>query len=157
MSFSDEDIRAIVETGELSSEDAEEYLVQTLIERRDKIGDHWFRKMNPIDKFKASRRGDQVMLRFTDLGTDNDIFDREETTYSYSLQAEDGPVYTEEKSSGDPLFTDTVPPPSSAEPQILRYEIVTNRKHVKTSGKKVVVYVVEDGSGLRIGGIDREE
>ncbi|NBC26138.1 MAG: hypothetical protein GVY08_04705 [Bacteroidetes bacterium] len=157
MSFSDEDIRAIVETGRLSNEDAEEYLVQTLIERRDKIGDHWFRKINPIDKFKASRRGDQVMLRFTDLGTDNDIFEREGTTYSYLLQAEDGPVYADEKSSGEPLFTDTVPPPASAEPQVLRYEIVTNRKHVKTSGKKVVVYVVEDGSGLRIGGIDREE
>ena len=39
MSFSDEDIIAIVKSGQLSNKNAEEYLTQTLIERRDMIGD----------------------------------------------------------------------------------------------------------------------
>jgi hypothetical protein len=48
MAFTDEDIRAIVRTGALSDPQAEQYLVNVLIERRNKIGRHYFTDL-PID------------------------------------------------------------------------------------------------------------
>jgi hypothetical protein len=49
MAFTDEDIRAIVRTGRLSDPDAEKYLIDTLIERRNKIGRYYFNMVLPID------------------------------------------------------------------------------------------------------------
>ena len=64
--FSDEMVRAIVETGEIADQEAEEYLVQTLIKRRDKILAHYLERMNPLDEFRVSERG----LEFRDLAVD---------------------------------------------------------------------------------------
>jgi hypothetical protein len=53
MSFSDAALRRIVETGDISNPEAEDYLVQTLMERRDKIGRYWFDRINPLDRFEV--------------------------------------------------------------------------------------------------------
>jgi hypothetical protein len=63
MHFTDGDIRAIVRTGRLSDPQAEDYLVDCLIERRDKIGRAYFRKVLPLDRFQV-RDGE---LAFEDL------------------------------------------------------------------------------------------
>ncbi len=158
MSFSDEDIRAIVETGQLSNGDAVEYLVQTLIERRDKIGGYWFSKINPIDKFEPERRGDQLTLRFTDLGIENGIFNAESIRYRYTLTSTGGQLVAEDKLSDQSTFTDTLPAEEDSDTQIWMYEIVTLRDGVKAADKKVTVYVVMDEEyGTRIGGIQRQE
>lgn len=49
--FSDEDIRAIVSTGQLSDKKAEAWLAECLIKRRDKVGQVYFPKVLPLDKF----------------------------------------------------------------------------------------------------------
>jgi hypothetical protein len=49
--FSDEDIRAIVSMGQLSDKRAEDWLVECLIKRRDKVGRVYFSKVLPLDKF----------------------------------------------------------------------------------------------------------
>jgi hypothetical protein len=48
MAFSDEMIRAIVKTGQISDPKAEQYLADVLIKRRDKIGKAYLPKINPI-------------------------------------------------------------------------------------------------------------
>jgi hypothetical protein len=53
MAFSDDEIRAIVKTGQLSDGEAEEYLVQTLIARRDKIGRYWLTRLSSFDHFSV--------------------------------------------------------------------------------------------------------
>lgn len=63
MSFTDEEIRGIVRAGRLSDPAAEDYLVRCLIERRDKIGRAYFRKVLPLDRFQV--RGGE--LAFEDL------------------------------------------------------------------------------------------
>ena len=63
MAFSDEDIRTIVKTGELTDPAAENYLVQRLIRRRDKIGKTFFAKVLPLDRFAV--RSDELV--FEDL------------------------------------------------------------------------------------------
>jgi hypothetical protein len=66
MSFTDQDIRTLVETGRLSDPDASEYLVQTLIDRRDAIGKYYFGRIEPLDDFVVS--GDS--LHFVDLAVE---------------------------------------------------------------------------------------
>ena len=51
MAFTDEDIAAIVRTGGLTDPQAEQYLIQTLIERRNKIGRYYFDRVLAIDNF----------------------------------------------------------------------------------------------------------
>jgi len=65
MAFSDDDIRAIVKTGQLSNGEAEEYLIQTLITRRDKIGRHWLSRVSSFDRFEVVDGG----LRFEHLAS----------------------------------------------------------------------------------------
>jgi hypothetical protein len=63
MAFSDDQIRAVVKTGQLSDSAAEQYLVDCLIQRRDKIGKAFFAKVLPLDRFTV-RNGE---LAFEDL------------------------------------------------------------------------------------------
>ncbi|MEO5923689.1 MAG: hypothetical protein ABIR70_07685 [Bryobacteraceae bacterium] len=51
--FTNDDIRAIVSTGELSDKKAEEWLIECLIQRRDKIGRVYFGKLLPLDRFEV--------------------------------------------------------------------------------------------------------
>jgi hypothetical protein len=57
MAFTDDDIRVIVKTGRLSDRAAEEYLVRTLIERRDKIGRYWLTRVPSVDNFRVTANG----------------------------------------------------------------------------------------------------
>ena len=63
MSLRDDDIRTIVQTGQYSNPEAEEWISNSLIERRDKIGRHYFRKVLPLDEFRIENNE----LKFTDL------------------------------------------------------------------------------------------
>lgn len=68
MAFTDEDLRTLVSTGQYSNPDAEAYLLKTLIERRDKIGRHWFDEINPLDNFEVEYFRRDLQFRFQDLG-----------------------------------------------------------------------------------------
>jgi hypothetical protein len=87
MSFSDDDIRAIVGTGELAKKEDEEYLVKTLIERRDKTARYWFGKVNPLDRFRFSDDGSpELTLMFDDLAVDSGFESVDNTRYRCTLQ-----------------------------------------------------------------------
>jgi len=64
MSFSDEDIRAIVEEGQFSNPAAADYMTKILIERRNLIGRAWFSRVAPLEDFAIV----DGRLHFTDLG-----------------------------------------------------------------------------------------
>jgi hypothetical protein len=72
MSFSDDDIRTIVRTGQLSNAEAEEYLIQTLIIRRDKIGRHWLNRVSSFDNFAVV----EGALQFEHLASKYDFASR---------------------------------------------------------------------------------
>ncbi len=74
--FTDEAIRAIVSTGDFLSKDAERYLADTVIQRRDKVVAHFFRQLNPLDGFAV---GDS--LTFRNLGAERGLGER--PTYEY--------------------------------------------------------------------------
>jgi len=66
MAFTDEDVRTLVKEGMLSDRGDEEYLIQTLCERRDRIGRYYFGRVNPVGDFVM----DGDALRFTDLAAE---------------------------------------------------------------------------------------
>ena len=86
MAFSDADLAAIVKTGHLNDKKAEERLIQLLIARRDKVGDYWFRRINPLDRFWIDRRG----LHFEDLAIVGNLATEAETRYFYQFLSRDG-------------------------------------------------------------------
>ena len=54
MSFSDDDIRAMVKAGKLTNPADADYIAKTLIERRDMIGRYWFLAADSLDEFELS-------------------------------------------------------------------------------------------------------
>jgi hypothetical protein len=56
MALTDDNIRAIVSTGQFTDKDAEAWLIECLVKRRDKIGRAYFGKLLPLDRF-AVRQG----------------------------------------------------------------------------------------------------
>jgi hypothetical protein len=61
--FTDQQLRAAVKTGRYSDPAAEDHLVEILRQRRNRIADHWFRRVAPLDRFRISRNA----LYFDDL------------------------------------------------------------------------------------------
>jgi hypothetical protein len=66
-SFTHEQIKAAVETGELSDPKAADYLVEQIVRRRDKIARYYFSRWAAIDRFALTKLGDAFHLRFDDL------------------------------------------------------------------------------------------
>jgi hypothetical protein len=62
MTFTDDDIRAIVQTGEYGKE-AEDWITAALIERRNRIGRAFFARVLPLDRFRVAANA----LEFDDL------------------------------------------------------------------------------------------
>jgi hypothetical protein len=161
MSFSDEDIRTIVETGQLSNPEAEKYLTQILIKRRDKIGRYWFSRINPIGKFKVKKSSGDIVLSFSDLGIEGTLFQPSETHYDYSVSVVNGEQILEDQSTKNPRISvanSAIPDSHNNEkPTVLKFEIITRRTAPDVSEKSTRVYVALEKSGPRIVGIQREE
>src|SRR6185436_19696169 len=62
--FSNEMIKAIVDTGELSDPDAARYLTDVIIKRRDKVVACWIGQTNPLDRFRVGRTSNGAELTF---------------------------------------------------------------------------------------------
>jgi hypothetical protein len=70
MRFSDEMIRALVRTGQYSDERAEEYLVETIIKRKDKIVRHYLVQINSLDEFSVTQQDGSHRLLFRNLAAE---------------------------------------------------------------------------------------
>ena len=90
MAFTDDDIKAIVSTGDFSDDAARDHLVQTLIERRDLIGRYWFDQANPLDDFQLSKNGDSYELRFEDLAVRHGFESADNTRYQIDVIGKKG-------------------------------------------------------------------
>lgn len=86
-SFRDKDIRAIVETAQLSNPAAEEHLIDLLIKRRDKIGQYWFSRINPLDhfRFEQDQPPQAVKLTFADLAVEGQLHPSHQSRYRYRI------------------------------------------------------------------------
>jgi len=69
-SFSEPQIRAAVRSGRLSDPLAEEYMVRSLVERRQAICRYWFAQVSPLAGFALSGPPEAPLLSFRDLGVE---------------------------------------------------------------------------------------
>ena len=93
MSFSDEQLAAIVKEGQYSDPAAETYTLKVLMERRDIIGRYWYSRVNCLDKFTIFAITEEAQeLQFTDLGIERELWTKEKSRYRYSLKVNDIPI-----------------------------------------------------------------
>ena len=81
MRFTDEAIRAIARTGRIDDPQAEGYLVDTLIQRRDRIVRHFLSRINPLSDFRIS--DERSRLEFRNLGLEADVSRIESYQYQW--------------------------------------------------------------------------
>lgn len=138
MAFTNQEIRAIVETGEYSDPAAVDYLAGTLAKRRDIIGRTYFAKVLPLDRFEV--RGGE--LSFHNLAVDHGLWHAPRYTWEWA---------TFDNESGQPATTiagatgSTVPLAAQS-----GYVVATIRAAGRPE-KSVRVYV----RGSKVVGIDR--
>lgn len=155
MSFSDEDIRAIVETGTYSDPEAAEYIIETLAQRRDKIGRYWFAKMNPLDQFKVQLQDNRLQLSFKDLSVSSGLVDASEHKYQVAIASENN-TFSLRKEVYKPELEIELNDDISQD-DVLRFEIKTLGSDLTGDGKLVTVYVALNHDKNRVTGILREE
>lgn len=160
MAFTEPEIRAIVETAKLSDPAAEEYLIQVLLKRQEKIGRYWFKQVAPLDQFIARRQANTIELSFTDLALKSDFFNAEESSYRYEI-SRTGQKRTAENISQKPRFSFHVPAQdrkrkTEKEPAIFKIMITALRNKRPFPDKKAIVYVAVYNDSARVVGLQRE-
>ena len=144
MAFTGDQIRAIVATGEYSRKESADWIANTLIERRDKIGRAFFAQVLALDKFAAT--GDR--LRYEDLEVAHGFRPARPIEQAWS-------VFDNESGQKKPL------PGSSAIPAgavpvggYLACDLTS--ADPKDAGKSVTVYLRKRAGEFAIVGIDRK-
>jgi len=159
MSFTDDQIRAAVAAAHYSDPAAADYLVRTLIERRDKVGRRFFSRVNPLDNFELAASGAGWALGFDDLAVDSGLEAAASTSYRYTL-CRDGRVLAARVpvAQGTRIVLDADAMKAQAAPAGAQWEcgIETSRGGGRWSAP-VRVYVEKDAAGaLTLVGLRRE-
>lgn len=87
-SFTNSDIEVLVKTGQISSPEAEKYLIRTLIERRDKIIEHWSKQLALLTNFRTVRKDDDMLLKFEDIARKYHVLEPTNGRYHYQFKSE---------------------------------------------------------------------
>jgi hypothetical protein len=87
-SFTNEQIAAAVETGELSDPAAARYLTEQIIKRRERIKQYYFSRQPGVDRFVVAQLGEGFQLQFEDLRAEI-LIEREEppSIFEYELRS----------------------------------------------------------------------
>jgi len=145
MAFSDEDIRAVVETGQYSDKRAVDWLVECLIERRNRIGATYFSKVTPLERIRV----ENSQLQFDDLAVEHEFA----APRTYGLEWSEFANDTEEhKSIGTPTSRIDLPAAvlNAEEGKIFAVKITA-----EDPDKAVTAYLRMQSEGLAVIGIDR--
>jgi hypothetical protein len=138
MAFTDADIEAVVRAGHLSNPNAEQALIRLLKERRDKIGQYWFAKINPLDRFWINQDG----LHFEDLAVTGHLAQAHQTQYTYRLLNKNGkPIHQTQTTAR----TEVPIPFNLPNKQYYAIEIRTQRPNAAPHATRIYFYKWQDG------------
>jgi len=73
LSFTENELLSIVKTAEYSNPKATEYMLRTLIDRRQQIATYWLKEGSPLSHFAVSKTGDGTEITFEDLLAQHDL------------------------------------------------------------------------------------
>jgi len=142
MAFTDEDIRALVQTG-LYSKPAEDWITATLIERRNRIGRTYFARLLPLDHIRLEGNA----LAFDDLGVTSGF--AQPRTYTITWHKFDNAKDT----VLDAIGTGADMPGEARALPAGSYAAV--RIHAGVQAMNVTVYLRRQADGFHVVGIDR--
>jgi hypothetical protein len=143
MAFSDEMIRKIVELAQYSDPQAAAWVVECLIERRDKVGREYFSRVLPLDDFHVEGN----RLAFTDLGAKYGFSKTPELAISWSK-------FDNRSAAHEPIEGAGAVLPASiggaGASEYFAAKMVGDQ-----AAKTVTVYLRKQAAGLEVVGIDR--
>jgi hypothetical protein len=160
MAFTDDQLRAIVKTGQLSDPRAEAYLTETIIKRRDKVGHFWLNHTNPLDQFRVE--GNTL------------VFDNAAVRLLKGVSAADGYQvqwhrFDNHKQTPEPFGSKTtakqlqleIPSgafegPSDGVGHYALAEIITQSSHHPSWARPLRVYLRKNGTDVSVVGIERD-
>jgi hypothetical protein len=87
-SFTDQQIRTAVAAGKFDDPAAADYLSRVLIERRDRVARHWFRKAGALDDFRIEQSAAGPELAFSDFAVARGYAEQQERTYRFRLRGD---------------------------------------------------------------------
>jgi hypothetical protein len=143
MAFSDDEIRALVKTGEYGDQRAEDWVTRCLIERRDKIGRAFFAKGLPLDDFRI----EEGQLKFTDLAEKYGFRGHQEYAVKWSAFDNDREQHT--PLAGASRFQ--LPPETLSASNAYLAATISSQNPETT----VIVYLRRRADGIQVVGIDR--
>ncbi|MEE8349489.1 MAG: hypothetical protein V3R94_07960, partial [Acidobacteriota bacterium] len=153
--FTDEMIRAIVDTGRILDPEASNYLVQTLVTRRDKIIRYYLSRINPLDDFQLTGEPDRSLkLRFKNLGLEAQLASTasyQHQWFRFDNQSQDLEPVTQIESSEEPSLA--VPQERAAH---LMVRISTSSSGQPDWENKVEIFIRNDPQQPSIVGIERD-
>jgi hypothetical protein len=142
MAFTDDDIQALVSTGQFSDPEAAAWLVRCLVERRNRIGRAYLGGVLPLDHFRV----ESGRLVFDDLEARYGLTTaRTFTTEWFSLDNGTGQLTPLARSSSF-----SVPPAGSDD------SYIAARISGVAAGKTTTVYLRSKGGSLAVVGVERE-
>jgi len=142
MAFTDEEIRAIVQTGQYSKP-AEDWITGALIERRNRIGRTYFGRVLPLDHIRVQGN----TLVFDDLGVSSGFASPRTYTITWSKFDNAKDAMLEAIGTGA-----DVPDAARAFPA---GSYVAARIHAGAQAMNVTVYLRRQADGFHVVGIDR--
>ena len=88
MALTDEEIRAVVETGQFSASENAKILSDILIARRDLVGRYWFSQVTPLDGIRLfDLGGGSYEVRFDDLSVRYGFAQSVESQYRFRIES----------------------------------------------------------------------
>lgn len=143
--FSDDEIRAIVKTGEYSDARAAEWITECLIKRRDKIAQAWFSGVAPLDGFRIVNG----TLAFDDLGVRHGLGPERQYNVRWSGFDNYAGLTALVNAEGTKL------PATARDFEYLAATIACNGPAEASCPNPVTVYLRRSGAAFEVVGIDR--
>ena len=144
--FTDDEIRAIVKTGEFSDQRAADWIVDCLIKRRDKIALAWFSRVLPLDKFRIA----EGRLTFDDLSAGRGIGAARSYEVRWSSYDND-----HRRLSALPNASGTKLPPVGGGKDYLAATIACSSAVANACPKPITVYLRPAETAFEVVGVDR--
>jgi len=149
LSFTEPELRSIVETAQYTDPRDTDYVLRILLERRRIVAEHWLRQINPIAYISVETRTEGVVINFHDLMVDWKFSDPANTTYAYEIR---GPRYkSERKATRDTMILvdrrtlgEALEKDRSGEP--VEITIWTKRTNSKPDPVKIYLYKKANGT-----------
>ena len=145
MAFSDDDIRAITETGGFTDPHVTGIMTARLIERRDKIGRYHFSRVLPLDRFHVEN-GD---IRFDDLAARYGFHATGDKTFQWSRFDN----MSRQVQSLPDSTSSTIPDEAAMAPIGAHYSVVIRQRNEER--KSVTVTIRKTQDGYDVVGIER--